>query len=248
VIDLYDSILSKDLLIIIPVHNEEDSIGQVLRSLKEKITTNIIVVDNASTDNSSEIVTKEGVKVIFESQIGYGSACLAGINHLLIKKLNPKFVCFFDGDGQSLVEDIFKIGEPVFSGRVNYSQGTRMKIEKARSSLSTLAIVANRYFAILLSFIFGQKISDLGPLRVLKWETLQGLNMQSCGYGWTIEMTTKILKSQLPLIEIPVSYNPRISGKSKISGRLWPSIKAAMSMNLTFLKILLFWSPNDVKN
>jgi glycosyltransferase involved in cell wall biosynthesis len=245
---MYKSSLNKDLLIIIPVHNEENSIGQVLRSLKEKITTNIIVVDNSSSDNSANIAKKEGVEVIFEPLIGYGSACLAAIKYLITKNDHPKYVCFFDGDGQSLVEDIIKIGTPVFSGKTSYSQGTRMKKRNAKSSLSSMAIVANQYFAYLLSFIFNQRISDLGPLRVLRWETLRGLNMQSTGYGWTIEMTTKILKSRLLHTEIPVSYRIRQYGEKKISGKFWPSMKAAVAMNIMFLRTLLFWSPDNAKN
>lgn len=157
----------------------------------------------------------------------------------------PKFVCFFDGDGQSFVEDINRVAQPVLSGKSQYCQGTRMIYQTSINSLTSLAQGANRFFSRLLTILWHQKISDLGPLRVMTWEELCTLNMRSSGYGWTIEMSTKILKSGETHCEVPVKYKPRTSGVSKISGNLFSALRAAFVMSLTLLRVMIFWRPQS---
>jgi hypothetical protein len=154
-------------------------------------------------------------------------------------------VCFFDGDGQSFVEDIIRVAQPVLSGKGQYCQGTRMIYQASINSLTSLAQAANRFFSRLLTIMWRQKISDLGPLRVMTWEELCTLDMRSSGYGWTIEMSSKILKSGDTHCEIPVRYKPRTSGTSKISGNLFTAIRAAFVMSLTLLRVMMVWRPQS---
>lgn len=179
-----------------------------------------------------------------QKRLGYGSACLTGMNHIELMGIKPNFVCFFDGDGQSRVEDIIKVAQPVLSGRGQYCQGTRMIYQASINSLTLLAQIANRFFSKLLTIIWHQKISDLGPLRVITWRELCALKMNSSGYGWTIEMSSKLLKAGRTHSEVPVGYEPRTSGTSKISGSFFTSIRAAFVMSLTFLRVLIFWRPH----
>lgn len=181
--------------------------------------------------------------MVHQGRLGYGSACLKGMKYIELMYKNPKFVCFFDGDGQSHVEDILKVAYPVLLGKSQYCQGTRMIYQAAKSSLTSLARMANLFFSRLLATLWRQKISDLGPLRVMTWKELCALNMNSSGYGWTIEMSTKILKAGWRHCEVPVSYKPRMLGKSKISGNFLTSIRAAFVMSLTFLRVIIFWRP-----
>lgn len=233
----------KDLFIIIPAHNEEDTLPGLLKQLQSSITHNIIVVDNASTDQTRNIAQNAGVTVVHENRLGYGNACLAAINHLssLIEK--PKVICFFDGDGQSIVNDIPKVANGVFHGKIQYCQGSRMIQQSSRGRLGVLARVANRFFSLLLSFTYNQKITDLGPLRIVTWKTLCMLEMNTPSYGWTMEMSAKILKSGINHIELPVSYSQRTKGESKISGNITNAFKAALIMTITYIKILFFWRP-----
>ncbi|MHA1975743.1 MAG: glycosyltransferase family 2 protein [Candidatus Hodarchaeales archaeon] len=234
-----------DLIIIIPAHNEEAALPSLLESISSSITDNILVVDNASKDKTRAIAEKAGVSVIYEKQLGYGNACLAAINHLHSLSEKPKSVCFFDGDGQSLTDDIHKVADLVLQGKVEYCQGSRMINHMSKSSLGTLASVANRFFSFLLSVTYGQKITDLGPLRIITWRTLQSLEMKTASFGWTMEMSSKILKAGIIHAEVPVSYDSRTKGKSKISGNIKSAFKAALVMTVTFLDILFFWRPTN---
>jgi glycosyltransferase involved in cell wall biosynthesis len=209
--------------------------------IKLEITPNILVVDNNSTDRTTKVSRKAGAVVIWEQKEGYGSACLAGIRFLSLKTVKPKFIGFFDGDGQSLVQDIIKVANPVINRGIDYCQGSRILLETSKRSLGSKAIIANTIFAWIIRKTYHQQISDLGPLRVMSWETLERLKMKSQGYGWTIEMSTKIMKTGVYHVEIPVHYQKRKSGRSKISGSLPVAFKAAIVMGITFLWILLFW-------
>ena len=232
-----------DLVVIIPAHNEEDTLPSLLRSIRTSITHNIVVVDNNSIDQTRVIAQKEGVTVIFEKHLGYGNACLAAISYLCSLPKKPKVVCFFDGDGQSIVGDIHRVAQLVFEGRVEYCQGSRMIRISSRNSLGTLSLIANRFFSYILSMTYQQPITDLGPLRIITWKTLQSLDMKTPSYGWTMEMTSKILKAGINHAEVPVGYYQRTKGESKISGNIGSAIKAALVMTFTYIRVLFFWRP-----
>ena len=237
-------ISSTDLLILIPAFNEEDALPDLLMDLRRYITNNIVVIDNNSTDQTAKVAEKCGATVIKEKQRGYGSACKAGIDYARSLPSQPSFICFFDGDGQSKISDIVKVFSYIKKTDSRYCQGSRMLLRKSRVRLSSPAIVANTFFSKLCSFAYRQRLSDIGPLRIISSNLLYNLEMSTKGYGWTIEMTSKILKAGILHSEIPVNYFERVKGKSKISGNVFTAIKAAIVMNVIFLKILLFWRPS----
>ena len=74
----------KKISVIIPVYNEEESIGKVLSDLPKDYLDNIIIVDNGSTDNSAGIAAEHGALVLSETERGYGAACLKGINYPIV--------------------------------------------------------------------------------------------------------------------------------------------------------------------
>lgn len=237
--------LPTDLVVLIPAKNEETALSVLLPELLQKVSR-VIVVDNGSKDQTTKVAQEAGALVIKERRSGYGSACLAGLRYLAAHSINPRFICFFDGDGQSDVTDIVKVAIPVLENRTNYCQGSRMLRPQARNSLTTVARIANRIFAKTLSVIWKQPVSDLGPLRVMRWDLLSELNMRSKNYGWTIEMSSKILKKGgVPHLEVPVNYYPRSSGKSKISGNHITAFKAGSVMILTLIRVFLFWKPGN---
>ena len=72
------------ILVIIPAYNEEQSIGKVIKDIPKDLVSEVVVVNNNSTDNTSYIAQNEGATVLNETNMGYGYACLKGINTLLI--------------------------------------------------------------------------------------------------------------------------------------------------------------------
>ena len=231
-----------NLFILIPARNEAENLPFLLRKIKNEITSNIVVVDNNSSDNTFTIAKFYTQYVIKEKNPGYGNACLTGIQFINSLQIKPKAICFFDGDGQSQIEDIIRISQQVLdSEHIHYCQGTRMVRQSSKQSLTGSAYVANKVFATILTILWKQKVSDLGPLRCIDLKLLNDLQMKSKTFAWTIEMNTKLLKKGEIIKEISVDYIPRKFGKSKISGNFKTSIKAAVIMSITFLKTALFW-------
>ena len=78
----------------------------------------------------------------------------------------------------------------------------------------------------LINLLYGVKISDLGPFRAARADVLRKLALQEATYGWAVEMILKGALQGFRVVEVPVSYYPRI-GKSKISGTVPGTIGAA---------------------
>ena len=70
--------------VIIPAYNEQDSIGNVLRDIPKELVREVIVCNNASTDNTKTVALENGATVVDQPLKGYGNACLKGLGILAI--------------------------------------------------------------------------------------------------------------------------------------------------------------------
>ena len=182
-----------------------------------KSVSEIIVVDNGSSDETSKIAKSLGAVVLYEKQKGYGYACIRGINYL--ENHPPEIVVFLDGDYSDYPEDLNIIVDPILKGEVVFSLGSRISKLREKGSMTVTQIFGNALSCFLMRLLYQGKFSDLGPFRAIRWETLLSLEMKDKTFGWTIEMQLKILRRKLLYIEIPVRYRNRI-GISKVSGTL----------------------------
>ncbi|MAH82641.1 MAG: UDP-glucose--dolichyl-phosphate glucosyltransferase [Flavobacteriaceae bacterium] len=212
--------------IIIPALNEEKSIASVIKSIP-KVYDKLIVVDNGSSDNTSKIAGQNGATVLYEENIGYGSACLKGIDFL--SKNPPDVLVFLDGDYSDYPEEISKILNPIFKDNFDFVIGCRNKNLRESGSMTPQQIFGNKLACFLMSIIYNSKFSDLGPFRAIKWDTLNSLKMEDKTYGWTVEMQLKVLIKRIQYCEVPVRYRKRI-GYSKVSGTIKGSILAGIKI------------------
>ncbi len=210
------------IAVIIPAFNEALSIGQVVKAIP-KSADEIIVVNNASTDQTTAVAKKHGAVVLEEKKLGYGYACLKGISYL--EKNPPEIVVFLDGDYSDYPEDMDKIVAPLLKEKVVFSLGARVQTLREKGSLTPQQIFGNALACFLMRLLYRGTFTDLGPFRAIRWETLKSLEMKDKTYGWTVEMQLKILRRKLNYVEIPVRYRKRI-GISKVSGTLKGSLMA----------------------
>ena len=208
--------------VIIPTHNEAQSISRVLADLPADIVTEILVVDSNSTDGTPEIATKMGARVLQEPRRGYGRACLTG----LAAANRPDVVVFLDGDYSDRPDELPLLLAPIIEGRADITLGSRLGKQSTPGALPWHAAFGNRLAALLIRFLYGLKISDLGPFRAARADVLRRLELQETTYGWAVEIILKGALAGFRIVEVPVSYYPRI-GKSKISGTLRGTIGAA---------------------
>ena len=208
--------------VVIPTHNEAQSIGRVLADLPAELVTEVLVVDSNSTDGTAEIAAKMGARVLHEPRRGYGRACLTG----LADTQSPDVVVFLDGDYSDRPAELPILLAPIIEGRADITLGSRLGGKSNAGALPWHQAFGNRLAASLIRLLYGVKISDLGPFRAGRAEVLHALALEETTYGWAVEMIVKGAIAGFRIVEVPVSYHPRI-GKSKISGTVKGTIGAA---------------------
>jgi glycosyltransferase involved in cell wall biosynthesis len=204
--------------VIIPTHNEALSIERVLADLPSDLTTEVIVVDSNSNDGTPEIAARMGARIVQEPRRGYGRACLTG----LAAANSPDVVVFLDGDYSDRPSELPILLAPIIEGRADITLGSRLRSARA---LPWHQVFGNRLAAGLIRLLYGVDISDLGPFRAGRADVLRALALEETTYGWAVEMILKGALAGFRVVEVPVSYHPRI-GKSKISGTLKGTVGA----------------------
>jgi len=209
---------------VIPMLNEERSIGLVINEIPSFVDT-IICVDNGSTDASAEVARAHGATVVTESERGYGAACLRGLQAC------PSFdvICFVDGDYSDHPEDLLLVLEPVCSGSIDMCIGSRVTGSSEQGALLPQAVFGNWLSTRLIGMFWGVRFTDLGPMRAITRTALDALRMEDRNYGWTVEMQIKAAAKKIRCAEVPVRYRKRI-GESKISGTIRGSVRAGIKI------------------
>jgi glycosyltransferase involved in cell wall biosynthesis len=223
--------------VIIPAFNEENSVGKVIDDIPRKIVRNIIVVNNASTDETERVAREKGAIVLREPVSGYGRACLKGIDHLAKLAATPDLVVFLDADYSDHPEEMSELLGPVMSRDFDLVIGSRARGERQKGSMTPQQIFGNWLATTLIKLLYGVNFTDLGPFRVIKYRKLLELDMRDKNYGWTVEMQVKAAKQNLKCTEVPVTYRKRI-GKSKVSGTVKGTIMAGYKILLTIFRNL----------
>ena len=212
-------------VVIIPAYNEEKSIGRVITDIPKERVSEIIVVNNCSTDRTTEFAEKAGATVLHESLMGYGAACLNGIDYLEGKEF--ELVVFLDGDYSDYPEEIDLLIDPVISGEYDFVLGSRVMGKREKGALPAQSRFGSVIAGFFINLFWHVRFTDLGPFRAIKYDKLIELNMKDKWFGWTIEMQIKAAKRNYKIKEIPVSYRKRI-GKSKVTGTIKGSVMAGV--------------------
>jgi len=228
---------SSDVAIIIPALNEEESVGRVIDAVPRELGADIIVVDNGSTDRTAEVVREHGARVVRESQRGYGAACLAGIAAVR----DAEIIVFLDADFSDDPVMVPHLLEPIRTGQADFVIGSRMIGERETGALPAHSRFGNWLAGLILTHLYGQPTTDLGPFRAIRRETLEGLRMEDRAFGWTMEMQAKAARLGIPTAEVAVPYRKRI-GRSKITGSIKASFQAGTIILATAFR-LLRWKP-----
>jgi len=211
-------------LIIIPAFNEARAIGQVIADIPDGLADEVVVVNNASTDETEDNARAAGATVLTEPQRGYGAACLRGLEYAKAKQ--PDIVVFLDGDYSDHPEEMTDLVEPIADDEADFVVGSRIRGEAEPGALLPQAQIGNRVACTLMKHIWGVTYTDLGPFRAIRFRDLVALDMQDETFGWTIEMQIKAAEAGLRIDEVPVSYRRRV-GVSKITGTIQGTVNAS---------------------
>ncbi len=233
--------MTSRISVIIPALNEEQAIGDVVRSLisstvREVLLAEVLVIDNGSTDQTAARAASAGARVVSEPRRGYGQACAAGV--LAADPASDVFV-FLDGDGSDVTSELPLLAAPILEDRYDFVIGSRRNPQREPGSLLPSQIFAGWLAGTLIHLRYGARYTDMGPFRAISRPALARLQMSEMTYGWNLEMQMKAARDSLRILEIPVKYRLRQGGVSKVAGSLSGSFKAAVRIIRVFLAIAL---------
>ena len=210
------------IALIIPVLDEEQTIGAVVNAVDRTLVDQVLVVDNGSQDATVKVAREAGATVLHQPRRGYGSACLTGI----AAASSADVLVFLDGDGSDDPREIPALLQTLHDTGAELVVGSRTRGRIEPGALSPVQELGNWLTCALVRWFWGAHYTDLGPFRALTRAGLERLSMADPDFGWTIEMQVKAAQRGLRVREIPVTYRVRRGGHSKVSGTVLGSYHA----------------------
>ncbi len=218
-------------LVVIPAHNEEECVGEVVRRLRERGFPRIRVVDNASTDRTAERAAAAGAEVISHPRAGYGLACWIGgldVPH------DIEWLLYLNADASDDLDALDHFAE--LASHHDFLLGSRTDNE-SRRQMTRPQRFGNWLAPALIALLWRHRFHDLGPQRAIRVDAYRRLDMRDRGFGWTVEMQVRAVEEKLRIAEIPVRSFPRPAGKSKISGTLRGTVIASIVILRTIARL-----------
>lgn len=216
------------LSIIIPVFNEEKTIGDVLAKtasakLPDNMRREIIVVDDGSQDSSRikiQGLKIKGIKKIFhQKNLGKGAAIKSAL-----KVLTGDYVIIQDADLEYDPKDYFKLLTSITESNAKVVYGTRLKNYPLRiwgknKTVMPIHLIANKFLTFLTNILYGAKLTDMETgYKLIDTKVLRKINLKADKFDFEPEITAKVLKMNIPIFEISIEANPRTYQEGKKIG------------------------------
>lgn len=218
------------LSVIVPVYNEKNTLRQILDRVQAvPINKEIILVDDCSTDGTRELLNElqgGNIRVFYhEKNQGKGAALRTGF-----QQASGDYVIVQDADLEYDPGEYPKLLQPILRGEADVVYGSRFAGQS--KNMSGLHKFGNRFLTLLTNLLFRTSITDMETCyKVFKTTTIQGIPIKSNRFDFEPEITAKILRKKLRILEIPISYHGRnFSEGKKISWRdgfsaVWTLVK-----------------------
>ena len=209
------------LSIVVPAYNEARTIEQVLRRLAEEDLGGpyeVIVVDDGSTDGTPDLAERAGIDEVSVVRLpanrGKGAAVRAGI-----AQARGGIVVIQDADLEYDPADIPKLLDPLRRGVADAVYGTRLRGGEPQRAHMFWHYVGNRFLSLLTNVLFNTTISDIEVgYKAFRGDLIRSLELRSDDFAFEAEVTAKILRRQVRLYEVPISYYGRTYAEGKKIG------------------------------
>lgn len=222
--------------LVLPVFNEEEGLKQILPELNNmKVFDEILVVDNNSSDKSSEIARSFGTKVIPAKIQGYGSALKEGLINA-----QGDIIFTMEADGTFLARDIYKFFPYMDDSEIVLGTRTANSLIWHGAYMPLWVKWGNWFVAKLVEILFnGPSLTDAGcTLKMIKRHSLASIDLTllTNESHFNAELLLAICSLKIKTVEIPVNYTPRL-GESKITGG---NPIRTFRLGLKMIKVIVF--------
>jgi glycosyltransferase involved in cell wall biosynthesis len=209
----------KRITVVIPALNEEGIVGRTVLSipvdkLKEKgFEVEILVVDNASTDNTAKEARNAGATVVYQKERGYGNAYLKGL-----EEAKGDIIIMGDADGTYPLEESYKFIKPILEDDCEFVIGSRFDGRMEEGAMPALhRYIGNPLLSKMLNILFKSDVKDTHcGMRAFTKEAIDKLDLKSPGMEFAIEMVIEASEKDLKIYQIPIDYRVR-GGEAKLS-------------------------------
>ena len=210
----------KKLSIIIPVFNEKNTINELIKKVRSsklpsKITKEIIVVDDASTDGTTNILKKlnyRQVKVIYQRKNqGKGAAIRRGL-----KEISGDVVIIQDADLEYDPQEYSSLLQPILDGKADVVYGSRFAGGRPHRVHLFWHMVGNKLLTLLSNTLTNLNLTDMETCyKMFTKEVADKLDIQEDRFGFEPEITAKIAKLKCSVYEVGISYSGRTYSEGK---------------------------------
>lgn len=222
------------IAVLIPTLDEEACIADLIGRIPRDQISRIVVADGGSRDATVGAATNAGAEVI-AAGAGYGRACRAAA----LAAADCEIVVFMDGDGADDPRAIPALVQPILSGQRDFVIGSRARGRRARGSMAWHQLAAGRLAGAAIRLLYGVAYTDMCAFRAIRRDALLALGMSEMTYGWNLEMQMRAAAAGLRILEIPVNYQRRTGGNSKVAGSVRGSLKAGIRIIMTFARVAI---------
>lgn len=189
------------IIALIPAYNEERFIGSLVLTTLEHVDE-VIVIDDGSSDRTSEIAAKAGATVITH-RVNQGKAAAVNTGFTAARRLNPIAAVMLDGDGQHSADDIPVIIAPVLNGEADVVVGSRFL--EVKSDIPAYRQVGQHGLTAMTNLASGVRVSDSqSGFRAFSAEALEHLSFSQGGFSIESEMQFQVREHKLRIVEAPI--------------------------------------------
>lgn len=213
------------LVVVIPALNEAKTIGQVIDNIPKHFDgiahTEVLVVDDGSTDATEEVAIQKGAKVVSHHRShGVGAAFHTGVENALM--MGADVIVNIDADGQFNPQDITKLIIPITSGEAGFVTATRFANAEWLPTMPSAKMWGNTWVTRLVNFITGRKFTDVScGFRAYNRDTALRLTLFG-KFTYTQETLIDAAFKDIEIVEIPLQIRgEREHGKSRVANNLW---------------------------
>ena len=202
--------------VVVPMYNEEATIETVLTQLDAlEFIGEVIVVDDGSKDQSVALTQAhpcEKIKLIqHEKNAGKTAALKTGF-----QAVTSEFVVVQDADLEYDPKELVHVCEPLWTGRADVVYGSRFLVRKTQRVLYFYHYLGNRTITFLSNLVTNKNMTDVETCyKAFRTSLIKGMPIVSKGFGFEIEVTAKISKTNARIYETPISYYGRTFDEGK---------------------------------